>query len=103
MIEISSRELCLLTMDQVYSREALHGFQLAPDGQCLLFVHQYGKRVSEIAEHGVQRIEVTPKANLCLLSCNTGNPQPLTDTGDFSAPATWSPDGTSPKTTRPHH
>jgi dipeptidyl aminopeptidase/acylaminoacyl peptidase len=93
MLEISSRKLYLLTVDQVYSREALHGFQLSPDGQCLLFVHQYDNRVGEITEHGVQRIEVTPKANLCLLSCNTGYPQPLTDTGDFSAPATWSPDG----------
>jgi dipeptidyl aminopeptidase/acylaminoacyl peptidase len=82
-----------LTVTEVYPRQAIYGFQLAPDGKRLSFVLQRDLRVEEVVEKGRKKIKATPLADLYLLSSDGGYPRPLTDSGDCSNPAVWSPDG----------
>lgn len=82
-----------LTIDDIYPRQTISGFQLAPDGQHLTFVHRRDELAEEITERGQRRVKVTPLADLCLLPRDGGYPRQITSSGDFSNPPAWSPDG----------
>ena len=82
-----------LTVAEVYPRQAIYGFQLAPDGRWLSFVLQRDKRVEEITGKGRKKVKETLLADFCLISSDGGYPRQLTDSGDASNPAVWSPDG----------
>jgi dipeptidyl aminopeptidase/acylaminoacyl peptidase len=88
-----ARDEWQLSLNEVYPRQAIYGFQLAPDGQRLSFVLQRDKRAEEVAEEGRKKVKEKPLADLCLIPSDGGYPRPLTDFGDASNPAMWSPDG----------
>jgi len=69
----------------------LSGFQLAPDGQLLSFVLQRHKRTQVSSDR--KKVEEIAIADLCTLQCDGGYPRPLTDCGDVTRPAVWSPTG----------
>jgi dipeptidyl aminopeptidase/acylaminoacyl peptidase len=82
-----------LTPAEIYPRQALYGFQLAPDGKRFSFVLQRDKRVEEIVDDGAPKLFTTLLADLCYLPSQGGYPQPLTTGGDYPNPPVWSPDG----------
>ena len=88
-----SNDLYQLNANEVYPRQAIFGFQLAPDGKQLSFVLQRGKQVDEVTENGRTRIQQMVEADICLLPAQGGYPRPLTNSSDASNPAVWSPDG----------
>ena len=90
---VSSPEVWHLTVDEVYARQSIYGFQLAPDNRQLVFVKQRDVHVEFIETNGRERVKATPKADLHLLPVSGGYPRPLANWGDGSRPATWSPDG----------
>jgi len=82
-----------LTAVEVYPRQALSGFQLAPDGRQLTFLFKRDERVEDLTGSGQRKVKVTPIADLYFLSSDGGYPRPFTDSGDISNPVVWSPDG----------
>lgn len=82
-----------LSRSEVYPRQAIYGFQLAPDGRRLSFICQRDKRSDKIPDNSHKRIRETPLADLCLISSSGGYPRQVTDSGDFSNPAMWSLNG----------
>lgn len=82
-----------LNVNEVYPRQTIYGFQLEPAGCRLAFVRQSDLRVAEVTEQTGRKLQGTSIADLYLLASAGGYPQQLTDTGDFSNPAIWSPDG----------
>ncbi len=82
-----------LNANEVFPQQAIYGFQLAPDGQWLSFIHQRNRQIKEVVEGEHKKVEETCVADICLLSCSGGYPRPLTNSGDASGLAIWSPDG----------
>jgi dipeptidyl aminopeptidase/acylaminoacyl peptidase len=82
-----------LTANEVYPRQAIYGFQLAPDGRQIVFVQQRDQQVGPVENDGQKQFKITPLADLCLLPADGGYPRALTTLGDLKHPATWSPDG----------
>ncbi len=90
---VSHNTAYMLTVTEVYPRQSLYGFQLAPDGSHLSFVFQYDKRVEKIIEGKHRRVKVTSVADLYLIPGDGDYPRRFTDSNDFSNTAVWSPDG----------
>jgi Tol biopolymer transport system component len=84
-----------LTAVEVDSRQAIHGFQLSPDGQWLSFISQRDKISVEAEENGHRKVKETAVSDLCLILSSGGYPRLLTNTGDVKKPGSWSPDGKS--------
>lgn len=82
-----------LSLNEVYPRQAIYGFQLAPDNQKLSFIFQRDERIIEFTNKGQKRFLTRPLADLCLIPKHGGYPRQLTNSGDFCNPAVWSPDG----------
>ncbi len=90
---VVSPELHHLNVNEVYPRQAIFGFQLAPDGRRFAFVCQRDLRVAEINDRDGRKLQGTPVADIGFLANAGGYPQQLTTSGDFTNPAIWSPDG----------
>ena len=84
---------CQLSANEVFPQRAIYGFQLAPDGQRLSFILQHDKQIKEVTEGEHKKVEETCVTDICLISCGGGYPRQLTNSGDASNPAVWSPDG----------
>jgi len=82
-----------LSTKDVYSRQSIYGFQLAPNCDKFSFVSQYDKRTTEVNASGHPRMKDSALADLFLLPTKGGFPQPITSSGDINAPAVWAPDG----------
>jgi dipeptidyl aminopeptidase/acylaminoacyl peptidase len=91
--QASSQDEYQLSLNEIYPREAIYGFQLSPDGRLLSFVHQVSKRAEEILVNGRRKIKESLQADLCLIPCEGGYPRRLTNSGDYCCPGVWSPDG----------
>jgi dipeptidyl aminopeptidase/acylaminoacyl peptidase/broad specificity phosphatase PhoE len=94
MPAITHRDDWQLSRQEVYPPQSLRGFRAAPDGRQLAFVVQRDLRVEQATENGRSTIRATPIGDLYLLPRTGGYPRQLTDTGDLSQPASWSPDST---------
>jgi dipeptidyl aminopeptidase/acylaminoacyl peptidase len=82
-----------LACAEVHPRSRLHGIQVAPDGRTATAVIQHDCDAEEVERDGRSAVRVTPRADLYLLSTGGGYPRRLTDWGDQSHAASWSPDG----------
>jgi Tol biopolymer transport system component len=91
MLQINQRHQ--LTVTEIYPRQAIYGFQLAPDDRHIVFVQQRDQQVGPVENDGQKQFKITPLADLCLLPSDGGYPRALTTLGDLKHPATWSPDG----------
>src|SRR5207248_11101851 len=93
MLAAFDRETWQPSAEEVHPRQALSGFQLAPDGRQLVFVLQRDLRAEQRVQDGRRRIRTTPLADLCRLPATSGYPRPLTTSRDAGGPPVWSPDG----------
>lgn len=82
-----------LNVNEVFPRQAIYGFQLAPDEQQLSFILQRDKQVKEVFEEDGKKIEEICLADIYLIPCIGGYPRQLTNSGDVSKPGIWSPEG----------
>ena len=74
-----------LSVEEVYSRQSIYGFQLAPDGNRFSFISQRDKRTSEETKSEQLQVKATAIADLYLLPAQGGYPQPITSSGDMSS------------------
>lgn len=83
-----------LDVDDVYPRQGIWGFDLAPTGQALAFVLQRDKRAKVVEGSGNQgrRIATDLQADIVLLPAEGGYPEPITTSGEVTGAPRWSPD-----------